>query len=180
MDAMNKLEILKAMGKIVNVTPNLIKQTFGYLQTREKTAYDRLELTLKTMGYTISEYFKSMSDASNDEKFIESFRNVSSLAAQIEIVKNSTQFSDEEKYAKLNEIFEKQAAQQKAAQKELAEIHKKKIQMVTVVAGTIVTGGIVMVKPELAKGSIRLLKKGIKKSPKLLAGGTKLIAKSHP
>lgn len=136
-------------GQFMSVTKDLPKQTLEYLNTRSQLAYSKLETTLKAAGYTVTEYFNSLADYSSDIEFIDSFRNVSALAAKIEIIQNSTDMSDAEKCAELDKIFEQQKQQENVANDELHK--KRKDHLKAVVATGAIIGGVVVATHDEAR-----------------------------
>ena len=72
-------------GKLANIgaimhamretTPEVAKSVSEYLSKRTQVSYDKMEVKLKAMGYTVEQYFKSLEENSSSREFIESYHN---------------------------------------------------------------------------------------------------------
>ena len=131
---------LANIGAIMHImkdtTPEVAKSVSEYLSKKTQVSYDKMEIKLKAAGYTVEQYFKSLEENSSSKEFIESYRNTAALAAQIEIIRNSTEISDIEKVKLLNEIHNREVSQQKEAAAELRQQHSDKLKAI----GCIVVG----------------------------------------
>lgn len=116
------------MAAMKDTTPELAKTVSEYLTKKTQYSYDLMETKLKAAGYTVEQYFKSLEDNSSSREFIESYRHTAALAAQIEIIRNSTELPDIEKIRLLSEIHEREVAQQKEAAAELKQQRNDKLK----------------------------------------------------
>lgn len=159
---MNKGVIAGISNKFMDVSNDITKDTMDYLKTRTKASYDKLEISLKAMGFSIKTYFDSLADNAPDQIYVDSFRNVSTLAAEIEIIKLSTQLSDIEKLDRLDSVFQKQQEQQREAAKELKQKRKDNLKATLAIGGMTMFGTLILVNKKVGPTIVKIPGQAIK------------------
>lgn len=107
-----KTKVITSIAKnFIPVSKALSKDTVSFLNERSLINYQKLEITLKAIGYTVEQYFKCLSDNTNDIELVSTFMNTSAICAKINIIINSTEFTDFDKMAELDKIIAVQAEQ---------------------------------------------------------------------
>lgn len=156
---MKELAVMANIMRIMkDVTPTVAKSVAEYLVKKDQNSYNRMEVTLKAAGFTVEQFFRSLEENTSNQEFIESFRRTSALAAQEEIIKNSTEIPDIEKIKMLDRLHEKEVKQQARA---LEEIRQKRRDNFQYAVGILMGIGLLTSKtvgPYLMKSSNKLIK----------------------
>ena len=135
---MSKLALMASiMNAMKEASPTVVKSVADYLMKKDQNSYNKMEITLKAAGFTVSEFFKSLEVSSATQHFVDSYRQTASLAAQIDIIKDSTELTDSEKLKRLRELHTEEVAQQKRAEEALKRRRKDNfIYASGIIAGT--------------------------------------------
>lgn len=121
---MDPNKIFNMAKSFMPITKEIAVNACDFLKTKSENDYNKLDTSLKATGFTVKTFFDALQDNTNNKDFFNSFRDTSALVAEIEIIKNSTEFSDAEKIERLHTVHKKQMEQQAEADKFLNKQHK--------------------------------------------------------
>lgn len=137
-------------SKFMGTSKDISNAAFDYLKTRSVNSYKTLEVHLKAFGFTVEQFFNALADNTSDIEHSNSFREVSSLKIQEQIIENSEELSDAEKIDALNDLYEKQVEQQDRAEAERRRKRGDITKGILAAGATIaVTGTVVATKGKL-------------------------------
>lgn len=147
-------KISDSASKFMNVSKDITEATLDYLKYQNQNTFNKLEISLKATGYTVKTYFDKLGDNTADVECIKIFKQNASILAEIDLIRNSSELSDNEKLQRLDKVYEKEKELIKMAEE---QIHRSNVEFRKHVA-TIATcvGGVIVIStkkvgPVLAK-----------------------------
>lgn len=146
---------LSIIQTVSTVLGGAVKSGYEYVATKNNNEFKSLETSLKASAFVVDKISKTP----DDKELIDSYRNTNALKASIKLVENSTEFSDEEKYKKLQEIHEKEILQQISGEKH-SIIHNRETTK-NIIVGTATFLGAALILKNNKRPKLKLHNRGI-------------------
>lgn len=139
---MNKKNIIASnlndnvFNSLAKMPAEITDSIANYLTSKSEDDYKSLEIALKAYGYTMEQF---VSLAYGSESFIRSYRDTKALSAKVDVIVNSTEFSDAEKLEELDKVHEQEVDQQDKGESFFV---KENALLIACMIGTAISAGL--------------------------------------
>ncbi len=157
--------IISGVGKAIGGATQSINNVAGYCKEKVVQEGRVAETNLKAIGFTVQHAFSQLSVSEQEKDFILDYRDSATLEEKRDLIKQSSELSDEEKLDKLDQVFiqEEQLNQESA---HLLQVKRSQILVAGLIIILTTTGTalvfnkkLVTLLPKAATKSIALLGK---------------------
>lgn len=132
MDAQVALTLLSVAGKFLGLSGTVAEYAKDFMLQKDQTSCDKLEAALNACGYTLQRYFETIAKIVPNQELAQEASSSAAFVAQVEVIKNSNDFSDAEKCERLHKLYEEKREYEKIYRQKNIEYNNQKMLQTTV------------------------------------------------